>query len=87
MNDQDGDGHRPPATTGGDGAGERGGYPAWIRTMNNASKGRCVTVTPRGNWPVRFQKQGFMHLQVPQERLLLLTSSDTVLCQPVQNLW
>ena len=23
-------------------------YPAWIRTMNNASKGRCVTVTPRG---------------------------------------
>src|SRR6266496_3395806 len=25
-----------------------GGYPAWIRTMNNASKGRCVTVTPRG---------------------------------------
>jgi hypothetical protein len=24
-------------------------YPAWIRTMNNASKGRCVTVTPRGN--------------------------------------
>jgi hypothetical protein len=25
------------------------GYPAWIRTMNNASKGRCVTVTPRGN--------------------------------------
>jgi hypothetical protein len=24
------------------------GYPAWIRTMNNASKGRCVTVTPRG---------------------------------------
>src|ERR1700681_1363921 len=27
----------------------RGGYPAWIRTKNNASKGRCVTVTPRGN--------------------------------------
>jgi hypothetical protein len=26
-----------------------GGYPAWIRTKNNASKGRCVTVTPRGN--------------------------------------
>src|SRR5436190_6859680 len=25
-----------------------GGYPAWIRTKNNASKGRCVTVTPRG---------------------------------------
>src|SRR5438552_10971800 len=25
------------------------GYPAWIRTKNNASKGRCVTVTPRGN--------------------------------------
>jgi hypothetical protein len=24
------------------------GYRAWIRTMNNASKGRCVTVTPRG---------------------------------------
>src|SRR5437762_5854969 len=24
------------------------GYPAWIRTKNNASKGRCVTVTPRG---------------------------------------
>src|SRR6202041_2142449 len=23
-------------------------YRAWIRTMNNASKGRCVTVTPRG---------------------------------------
>jgi hypothetical protein len=29
---------RPPSTR----------YPAWIRTMNNASKGRCVTVTPRG---------------------------------------
>jgi putative endonuclease len=27
------------------------GYPAWIRTKNNASKGRCVTVTPRGNCP------------------------------------
>jgi hypothetical protein len=27
----------------------RRGYPAWIRTKNNASKGRCVTVTPRGN--------------------------------------
>jgi hypothetical protein len=26
----------------------RVGYRAWIRTMNNASKGRCVTVTPRG---------------------------------------
>jgi hypothetical protein len=26
----------------------RGSYRAWIRTMNNASKGRCVTVTPRG---------------------------------------
>ena len=24
------------------------GYPTWIRTMNNASKGRCVTVTPSG---------------------------------------
>ena len=30
------------------------GYPAWIRTKNNASKGRCVTVTPRGKigWPI-----------------------------------
>ena len=29
--------------------GARGsGCRAWIRTMNNASKGRCVTVTPRG---------------------------------------
>jgi hypothetical protein len=28
---------------------EEESYPAWIRTMNNASKGRCVTVTPRGN--------------------------------------
>ena len=27
----------------------RCGCPAWIRTMNNASKGRCVTVTPQGN--------------------------------------
>ena len=25
-----------------------GGCPAWIRTMNKASKGRCVTVTPQG---------------------------------------
>ena len=25
------------------------GYPAWIRTKNNASKGRCVTITPRGS--------------------------------------
>src|SRR5439155_678162 len=24
------------------------GCPAWIRTKNNASKGRCVTVTPQG---------------------------------------
>ncbi len=30
------------------------GYPAWIRTKNNASKGRCVTVTPRGNLDFRF---------------------------------
>src|SRR5438067_10914959 len=30
------------------------GYPAWIRTMNNASKGRCVTVTPRGKSRCRF---------------------------------
>ena len=30
-------------------SGFRRGYPAWIRTKNNASKGRCVTVTPRGN--------------------------------------
>ena len=22
------------------------GCPTWIRTMNNASKGRCVTITP-----------------------------------------
>ena len=27
---------------------KRGGCPAWIRTKNNASKGRCVTVTPQG---------------------------------------
>src|SRR5438270_13864372 len=25
------------------------GYPAWIRTKNNACKGRCVTVRPRGS--------------------------------------
>ena len=31
----------------------RSGYPAWIRTMNNASKGRCVTVTPRGKMVAR----------------------------------
>jgi hypothetical protein len=30
------------------------GYPAWIRTKNNASKGRCVTVTPRGRLDLRF---------------------------------
>src|SRR5438552_8737184 len=30
------------------------GYPAWIRTKNNASKGRCVTVTPRGKSASRF---------------------------------
>src|SRR6266480_6886280 len=29
-------------------------YPAWIRTKNNASKGRCVTVTPRGKSAGRF---------------------------------
>ena len=34
--------------------GKRIGYPAWIRTMNNASKGRCVTVTPRGTADFRF---------------------------------
>jgi hypothetical protein len=26
----------------------RGGCPAWTRTMNNGSKGRCVTITPQG---------------------------------------
>ena len=26
------------------------GYPAWIRTMNNASKGRCVTSQPESCW-------------------------------------
>src|SRR6202140_2860497 len=31
------------------------GYPAWIRTKNNASKGRCVTVTPRGKEILDFQ--------------------------------
>ncbi len=25
------------------------GCPAWTRTKNNASKGRCVTITPQGN--------------------------------------
>ena len=29
------------------------GYPAWTRTKNNASKGRCVTITPRGIWNFR----------------------------------
>ncbi len=33
----------------------RDGYPAWIRTKNNASKGRCVTVTPRGKEILDFQ--------------------------------
>src|SRR5881275_2832734 len=32
-----------------------GGYPAWIRTKNNASKGRCVTVTPRGTLKADFR--------------------------------
>ena len=27
---------------------KKSGCPAWIRTMNNASKGHCVTVTPQG---------------------------------------
>ncbi len=42
---------RPQATWG---ASLLRGYPAWIRTKNNASKGRCVTVTPRGNLDLRF---------------------------------
>jgi hypothetical protein len=25
------------------------GWPAWTRTMNNASKGRCVTITPQAS--------------------------------------
>ena|SRR6185436_8932977 len=29
------------------------GCPTWIRTMNNASKGRCVTVTPSDNLTVK----------------------------------
>ena len=29
------------------------GCPTWIRTMNNASKGRCVTITPSDNPPVK----------------------------------
>src|SRR5438132_12767314 len=33
---------------------DESGYPAWIRTKNNASKGRCVTVTPRGKSAGRF---------------------------------
>ncbi len=28
-------------------------WPAWIRTMNNGSKGRCVTVTPRASFEAR----------------------------------
>jgi hypothetical protein len=27
------------------------GCPTWIRTMNNASKGRCVTITPSDKPP------------------------------------
>src|SRR5450759_679304 len=27
------------------------GCPTWIRTMNNASKGRCVTITPSDKRP------------------------------------
>ena len=34
---------------------EEESYPAWIRTMNNASKGRCVTVTPRGKSSFRLR--------------------------------
>jgi hypothetical protein len=33
------------------------GYRAWIRTMNNASKGRCVTVTPRGKARTKHLRQ------------------------------
>lgn len=36
-----------------------GGCPAWTRTMNNASKGHCVTITPQG-------KQRFI---LPTERV------------------
>ena len=31
------------------------GCPAWTRTKNNASKGRCVTVTPQGKEPAKIQ--------------------------------
>ena len=42
------------------GACFRRGYPTWIRTMNNASKGRCVTVTPSGKrWGI-FRFEGAM---------------------------
>jgi hypothetical protein len=38
-------------------SGASNGYRAWIRTMNNASKGRCVTVTPRGKARTKYLRQ------------------------------
>lgn len=32
------------------------GCPTWIRTMNNASKGRCVTITPSDNCIMKFHQ-------------------------------
>src|SRR6478672_2208011 len=42
------------------------GYPAWIRTMNNASKGRCVTVTPRGTRICGLDSQILPRAQFPK---------------------
>ena len=34
------------------------GCPAWTRTMNNGSKGRCVTITPQGKRPHTMREIG-----------------------------
>ena len=54
------------------------GYPAWIRTKNNASKGRCVTVTPRGNRLLRMIPARHAGRQ---PRLQLVCKSPSAICK------
>ena len=58
------------------------GYPAWIRTMNNASKGRCVTVTPRGNWYFRLSAAQLNSQLRPVERATRRSGSGSGQASP-----
>src|SRR5437868_13583537 len=63
-----------------------GGYPAWIRTKNNASKGRCVTVTPRGNPDSRFSMRQ-RKLQLAQRKTSASKNCRAVILAANKKQW